>query len=574
MKKKLTIAFMGLSKGGKTSFINSLSYNPLKMLPVHASNEARTKITVNYEYVPYTNNYEVLIKNIKWNYPRIACSGDYKNFDEYNKNVRENEFYKKLGLREIDCTDNMYSNLKDQLSNIEANISINDVISLINMEGIDEYITTLKIEVPANEYLSSILKENEMTLVFRDTRGLLDLIIEDGKNNTKNIHMKPLSELGLDGIDAIIFMSGGNFQDSIAKIYKRMLRIVMNAVPIFLTYEDESIRDIRINTVESAKNIIDKEKFSGDEYRFEERFFDVLEFFENIGIVNNIEGSIEFSTFNYFNKCDIEYLFPKCDYLSKIKMRKSVKENPLDDDSYVNYTYFTSYIIGDIIKKLLEYYNDIYKSLVGDLLDSIRNHIFMFKEDVCQDFRKYINADSQTSYVRPRVTYSSYNDISKKMCDKKVEILGTYNGITTMNGNEMKYIAPAVLGVTMEKALREWINKPYFYDNMKSISNLIDCKEKDRVIKTIKKALSYVLQKRLVDYWATIQGYNFINRHIIKDNIEEIREKNISEDYAIYEYAGFILEYLCKELEKIKEEKNEAVWNLIVDCGKNYNINY
>ena len=154
MKKKLTIAFMGLSKGGKTSFINSLSYNPLKMLPVHASNEARTKITVNYEYVPYTNNYEFLIKNIKWNYPRIACSGDYKNFDEYNKNVRENEFYKKLGLREIDCTDNMYSNLKDQLSNIEANISINDVISLINMEGIDEYITTLKIEVPANEYLS------------------------------------------------------------------------------------------------------------------------------------------------------------------------------------------------------------------------------------------------------------------------------------------------------------------------------------------------------------------------------------------------------------------------------------
>ena len=87
----------------------------------------------------------------------------------------------------------------------------------------------------------------------------------------------------------------------------------------------------------------------------------------------------------------------------------------------------------------------------------------------------------------------------------------------------------------------------------------------------IKKALSYVLQKRFVDYYATIQGYICMNRYIIKDNIEAIREKNVCESKAMYEYAGFVLDAFCNELEQVG---NEAVWELIVDCGKNSEIKY
>lgn len=93
----------------------------------------------------------------------------------------------------------------------------------------------------------------------------------------------------------------------------------------------------------------------------------------------------------------------------------------------------------------------------------------------------------------------------------------------------------------------------------------------DKKANVIKKALSYVLQKRFVDYYATIHGYICLNRYIIKDNIVAIREKNVCESKAMYEFAGFVLDAFCKELEKAG---NEAVWELIVDCGKNVDIKY
>ena len=62
-----------------------------------------------------------------------------------------------------------------------------------------------------------------------------------------------------------------------------------------------------------------------------------------------------------------------------------------------------------------------------------------------------------------------------------------------------------------------------------------------------------------------------MNRYIIKDNIEAIREKNVCESKAMYEYAGFVLDAFCNELEQVG---NEAVWELIVDCGKNSEIKY
>lgn len=565
MKKKLIIAFMGLSKGGKTSFINSLSYNPKEMLAVHAKNDARTKVTVNYEYVPYEKNAKATVISIGWNKARIACGGDYKNFDGYNKAVEENEIYRKIGLQEIYSDDNMFGELTKQIKQLEKTMTVEKVMSLINIESIDEYISAITIQIPANQYLSQILTEKDMTLVLRDTRGLLDLMIEDGKNNTKKIYMKPLAELGLDGINGIIFMSEGTFQDSIANIYSRMLRIVMNAVPVFLAYRDKIICEEYIDTVQSAKDVIDKKKKDFD--MFEDRFYEALNFLTNIGIVKDVDGEFEFATFNYFDKLDVEYLFPECMYLSKIKRGRKAEENPFDDESYVNYTYYTTFIISDIIEKLLGYYDDIYNVFKGNTLANVlRKHRYEFQEDVEKDFIKY-GVVYDTEYARPRVNYEDHVSISDKMCDKNVDILGPRDGITSMNGRKMRYIASGVSGVTIERALRKWINKQTFYSEINIESALDD----DKKANVIKKALSYVLQKRFVDYYATIQGYNCMNRYIIKDNMEAIREKNVCESKAMYEYAGFVLDAFCKELEQVG---NEAVWELIVDCGKNSDIMY
>lgn len=559
MKKKLIIALIGMSKGGKTSFINSLSYNPKEMLAAHAKNEARTKITVNYEYVPYGEIMKAVVISIGWNKARIACGGDYKNFDAYNKAVEENKIYQKIGFKRICGVDNMFSELTQQILQIEKSMTVEKVMSIINIESIDEYITTITIQIPANNYLSKMLLEKNMILVLRDTRGLLDLMIEDGNSNTKNIYLKPLAELGLDGINGIIFMCDGFFVDSIARIYSRMLKTVMNAVPVFLAYRDKIICDEYIDAVQSARNILEKKKKNSD--MFESRFYDALYFLNNIGIVKNIDGEFEFATFNYFDKLDVEYLFPECIYLSKVKMGKKVEENPLDDISYVNYTYYTTYIISDIIKKLLDYYDNIFNVFKGNTLANVlRKHRYEFQQDVEKDFNKY-GIVYHTEYARPQVDYEDYVSISDKMCNRNVDILGPRDGITSMNGRKMRYIASAVSGVTIERALRKWINKQTFYTEINTESVLDDNKKAD----VIKKALSYVLQKRFVDYYATIQGYNCMNRYVIRDNIEEIRKKNVCQSKAMYEYAGFVLDAFCDELEQVG---NEAVWELIVDCGK------
>lgn len=565
MKKKLIIALMGLSKGGKTSFINSLSHNPKEMLAVHAKNEARTKVTVNYEYVPYGIITEAAVKNIGWNKARVACGGDYKNLDAYNKAVAEDEIYRAVGFQYIIGCENMFGELTKQIIQIEESITVKKMIFLINMERIDEYITTITIQIPANEFLSKLLMKKDMTLVLRDTRGLLDLMIEDGKNNTKNIYMKPLAELGLDGINGIIFMSEGTFQDSIAKIYSRMLRTVMNAVPIFLVYRDRTICEEFVDDVQCVLDVINNKKKNLD--MFEDRFYEALNFLMNIGIVKDVSGEFEFATFNYFNKLDVEYLFPECTYLSKIKRGRPTKENPLEDESFVNYTYYTTYIMCDIIDKLLRYYDDIFNVFRGNTLSNVlRKHRYEFQEDVERDFKKYGNV-YHTEYARPQVDYENAVSISNKMCDDNVDILGPRNGITSMNGRKMRYVASGVSGVTIERALRKWINKQTFYNEIDLESALDD----DKKANVIKKALSYVLQKRFVDYYATIQGYNCMNRYIIQDNIVAIREKNVCESKAMYEFAGFVLDAFCKELEKVG---NEAVWELIVDCGKNADIKY
>lgn len=566
MKKKLIIALMGLSKGGKTSFIISLSHNPKRMLRLHAKNDARTKITVNYEFVPYGDIEEATVIHIVWNNARIACGGDYKNFDAYNEAVQKNEIYKIIGLQRIDGCESLYTELMKQLTQIVKNMTVETMMSLINTEGIDNYISTITIQVPANKYLSRVLMEQNMTLVFRDMRGLLDLMVEDEKEDTKKIYMKPLAELGLDGINGIIFLSEGTFQDTIAKIYSRMLHAVMNAVPIFLAYRDRTICEEFIEEVQNAKDVIDGKKKNID--MFEDRFFEVLNFLTNIGIVKEFDGEFEFATFNYFDKLDVEYLFPECTYLSRLKRGRTVVENPLEDKSYVNYTYYTNYIVKDIIEKLLSYYDDIYEVFRGNTLaDVLRKHRYEFQEDVEKDFSNYGYVYHGTTYARPQVDYENCDSISNKMCDENVDILGPRGGITTMNGRKMRYVASGVSGVTIERALRIWINVQKFYNEI-NLESALDDVRKDRIIK---KALSYVLQKRFVDYYATIQGYNCMNRFVIEDNIKAIRDKNVSESKAMYEYAGFVFDAFCDELEHVG---NQEVWDLIVDCGKNSDIEY
>ena len=115
------------------------------MLAVHVKNEARTKVTFNYELVPCGEITEAAVTSIGWNKARIACGGDYKNFDSYNKVCAKD---KKLGLQKISDCENLFSELNKQLAQIEQSMTVDKVMALINTERIDEYIITITIQVP------------------------------------------------------------------------------------------------------------------------------------------------------------------------------------------------------------------------------------------------------------------------------------------------------------------------------------------------------------------------------------------------------------------------------------------
>lgn len=563
MKRRIVVALLSLSKYGKTSYITSLAQDPKEMIVLHAKDDSRTKLTVNYELIPYEEGMHVEVQDIIWNKGKIACGNDFKNIEKYNEQVRTNIIYQKIGLKEIEVVDYFYKELLTQLEEIEKSISIGEVLDIINTEGVDLLITGITITVPANEILSQELRRENMSLILRDTRGLLDILVKD-ENNGKKLSTKPLAELGLDGLNAIIFLCSREYQDVIADIYSDMLNSVMTAVPIFLAYRDGDIKRVTLEKIEDVSRIIEEEREIED--NFESKFYPALKFLSKIDITESVsESEFTFKTFNYFDKDKVEYIYPECIYLSKLMRNKEVDDNPLDDSSYITFKLFTTYIMTDIIEKLMEYYNNILKIFKGNALAQIlKENRYVFQAEVQDDFKQY-GVQYHTDFARPQVDYEDNTSIARKMCDATVDILGPRSGITTMNGRKMAYIATAISGVTLDRALKWWINRQSF--QIEELTELGLAKGKQSEL--IKKAMLYVLQKRFVDYFASIQGYICMNRYVIRDNLEIVRNKHVGEDMAMYEYAGFVLDAFCNELEQVS---NEEVWGLIIDSGKNKSL--
>lgn len=544
MERKIVIAMLGFSKSGKTSFINSLSYNPQEMLNLYTQVELSSKVTISYEYIPCRKNSKIGIKKINWNIPKIACGG---NFDAYNKAVKENEIYQKLGLKEIVESADLHKDIDIQLNNIEKNITTTQVIEFVNMEHIDNYIISLIITIPANEVLSTLLVDKDIILIIRDTKDLFDIMLEAEKNSKNgDISIKSLLELGWQNINAILFMSRGYYQDSITKIYNKiynkMFSAVLDAVPTFLAYKEDTISMMDVKTIEEAEETIKQQRKNQD--LLEDRFYEALNFLNQFGKNGKYDEKP-------FALEEVEYFFPNCMYLSKLKRKKAISSNPLDDNTFVSYSKFTTYTICDIINKLSIYYNGIHNLFENKMLSNIfRKNRNAFQEGVRYDF-KYYSGDRYKELVSyfalPQVKGEDEHSISQKMCDSSIEVLGPKGGITTKRGKKFIFIASLVSGVTLERALRKRILDFDFYKEIPLLT------EDNNII--LKKVLCCVLNNNFVDYDAVFQDYLLINRWIIERNINLLRENNVQPDKAMFEFAGYIFDDFCTELEKISEQE-------------------
>lgn len=548
MEKEIIIAILGLSKSGKTSFINSLGRDPEKLLSLHTANNGRTKITVNYRFVPYEKAAEA----------RLA----YLNLDR-EKLVRcENQEDKIYDFFEIkkEEGDNIRTALYERICEHVQNLSIEDAAKIINKEGAENYITGITIKIPAFEELSQMLKEKDMVLTIRDTRGMLDMAVDRAMDGKMSVTVPSLAKLGLDGINAVLFMGAETMQDSVAELYRDILETVMKAVPVFVLYRDDHIGDKRVTGMEEAKKSVEEIRKKPD-YMYT-KLYETMVFLENLKIVerDTEKRKFRYLSFDFFSVEDTEYAVPKSEYLSRRKAGLEVPENPMEDSDYVSYSAFARFAIFDIVEKLLFYYENILGILQGEgLMEELRSRREEFGRIILDDFRKYTcGKASPTKYVYPRVEYKNFIRISQELTDRNVEILGERGGITTpcSNNNEMKYAATAISAVTLRIALSSRLLRADFYGKLPSKLRFTE-KEK---VQITRKALRYILYKQFTDTDAVIQNYLFVDREIMYANIQKLRENHISQEDAVYELAQNVYEAFCVKLSALQ---SADIWELI-----------
>ncbi len=85
---------------------------------------------------------------------------------------------------------------------------VKPVKKLMCSESIDRFVKKITLRVPAEKSLALFLEKKNIDLRVRDTRGLLDLVL---KEDLKAQTYKSLSELGLDGLDGVIFFCSDSY---------------------------------------------------------------------------------------------------------------------------------------------------------------------------------------------------------------------------------------------------------------------------------------------------------------------------------------------------------------------------
>lgn len=101
----------------------------------------------------------------------------------------------------------------------------------------NRFLRRIKVVVPPVEEFAQFFDEKTVSLVLRDTRGLLDI---DPEEATK-VQSRTMQELGIDGIDAVLLLgTAAPFADTI-KWYKNAYKSAFESVPVFIMTRPDSV---------------------------------------------------------------------------------------------------------------------------------------------------------------------------------------------------------------------------------------------------------------------------------------------------------------------------------------------
>lgn len=297
----------------------ALTKIPDVIIDLASGDDGRTKTTVQYHIVPDEELSEILIEDIEIFEQNImgSITGDVQ---RYNEQVKKDSVLKKvLRLESLDEGDDVRKYVSDHIKQFtDTKPSIETLKLLLCSENIDRYISRITLVVPAQTDVANYLLKNKMELFIRDTRGLLDIALE--ANNGKEQSSRTLRELGLEGLDGILFFCSESYPNIIQELYYDTFKSVFQSVPVFLMARDNMLFKIfnmngQPTNYKNVESLVDNIQQGGNTFYsdIEEQYFlNTFALMEKFNITfDSSVGSYRFRD-KFFNQQKVEFLFPSC----------------------------------------------------------------------------------------------------------------------------------------------------------------------------------------------------------------------------------------------------------------------
>lgn len=519
MKKlELTLLMTALTKGGKTTIAMTLCHENFRSQMVELGN-CRTEITVDWTYDVDTTKIELI--DIHLNYKgifgtdikeRINCEKFSEVLDSNDGKYLKDTFLleKQEGLSAEELEEYVSEKITDYVNNCNNKALAN----LIKDRKSNRFLRRIKVNIPPTDELKEFLKEKNISLILRDTRGLLDIDPEEAMK----VQTRTMQELGLDGINAVLLLgTAAPFADTI-KWYKNSYKSAFESVPVFIMTRPDSVSTIYDYEYGIDDENVKKEnvcKFlkaakEGTARGFREfsntfiQCYRLLEMFE----IGKISGNEFIYNYKVYNNEDLRYVYP-----NSTTLVQNVNGKP--DYSSADYKLYEMMIyenIKDMVNKTIEH-----EQFIKAINSQIKN-----------DFILSLQGSNSIS-MYPNYRNYRRSDVCNNILNGS--ILGPRDGIVTIERGCIKYLGAVTSGVSARIWLR---NNVYSYkysktlinaDGTKMIKNMpLECQNN-----LIRMAL-FNLIERNTDYGAYFQGYYFMNRYIVEQAILNIRQNNVSGD--------------------------------------------
>lgn len=535
-----------LTKGGKTTIATSLCHPDHRKKMAVLSN-CRTEVTVDWTY-DY-NVEEIKLKDILLNYKGIFGTYIKENFtcEKFAEklNSQESKYLKEvLKLKEqtgLSCEE-LEDYVKNSIRNYIDNCTDKELHEIIANRQTNQFIRRIKVEVPPVEEFKSFLQE--ITFVLRDTRGMLDVNLEE----TSKMPQITMQDLGIDEIDAVLVLGTSALLPNTVLWYKKAYKSAFESVPIFIMARSDALAvvydwtygiDDENVTPENVKEFLEAAK-KGEEKgftKFTNTFlpsYQLLEMYD-IGTFNGMDFQYRYQVYDNKELC---YFYPEFD-LSK-------QNGTIQDYNSADYKLYELMIyenLKDMINKMIQH-NNFVDAIYGKVKDNFNKYLRVqyennrqnnIKTDMCPNYLKY-----------------DRSEVCSNIIDG--DILGPYDGIVTVKHGNIKYLGAVTSGVTARELLRQYVKKytkPVSEpDNIDEILKDQDGKDSFPGIKSenrrnlIRMALLNIIE-RSTDSKAYFQGYYFIDRYKVRDAITKFREQPQKDiDYALDDVCFKIAEII------------------------------